>query len=152
MLAHFIELNVFSTPEDDAAQVYKGMLSFLPFDIEKEKLAIKKTNTEGFNDRRIVIMEITLDKQRHITPFLKNLASKLTAEQKELLARQKDSMVDDSLYFFLRFDKTKLIEEDKFWITDCGNCYHLKIGLAPFPRKKELALELVDDILALGNG
>lgn len=149
MLAHFIELNVFSTPEDGADKVYGGLLSFLPFDLDKEKIAVKRTNTEGFNDRKIVIMEARLDKQRHIMAFLRNLASRLSPDQKELLSRQKDTRVDDSLYFFMRFDKSRLIDENKLWITDCGNCFHLKIALAPFPRKKELALEIVDRILSL---
>jgi RNA binding exosome subunit len=152
MIAHFIELSVFSTPEDDPEKVYNGLLAFLPFDLEKEKILIKKTNTEGFNDRKIVIMEAVLNKQRQITLFLNNLFPKLTTEQKELLLRQKESRVDDNLYFFLRFDKNKLIEEGKFRITDCGNCYHLKIALAPFPRKKELALELVDEMIAINDG
>jgi RNA binding exosome subunit len=151
MLAHLIELRAFSTLEDDEKKVYGGLLSFLPFDIEKEKVTIKRTNAEGFNDRRIVIMEAILTKQRHITSFLKNISSRLTQDQKELLSRQKESRVDENLYFFIRFDKNKLIEENRLWVTDCGNCYHLKIALAPFPRKKELALDIVDEILALEN-
>jgi len=151
MLAHLIELSVFSTPEDDEKKVYGGLLSFLPFELEKEKVAIKRTNAEGFNGRKIVILEITLSKQRHITIFLKNLFSRLTPDQKELLSRQKESRIDENLYFFIRFDKTRLIEENRLWVTDCGNCYHLKIALAPFPRKKELALDIMDEILALEN-
>lgn len=147
MIAHFIELSVFSTPEDELDKVHKGMLTFLPFDLEKEKINLKQTNAEGFNDRKITILEAVLDKQRHITLFLKNLISRLGPEQKELLERQKESRVDENLYFFLRFDKSRLIEEGKLWLTDCGNCYHLKIGLAPFPRKKEIALQLVDELL-----
>ncbi len=151
MIAHFIELSVFSTPEDDEKKVYEALLSFFPFDMEKEKIAVKRINAEGFNDRKIVIMGAELSKQRHITVFLTNLFSRLSPDQKELLSRQKESRVDENLYFFLRFDKSKLLDEGKLWITDCGNCYHLKISLAPFPRKKELALELVDEMLAIGD-
>jgi RNA binding exosome subunit len=150
-LAHFIGLSVFSTPEDDEKKVQGGLMVFLPFDIEKDKIAIKRTSTEGFNGRKIVIMEATLSRQRHIAIFLKNLFSRLTPDQKELLSRQKESRVDENLYFFIRFDKSRLIEDKQLWITDCGSCYHLKIALAPFPRKRELALGIVDELLATGN-
>jgi RNA binding exosome subunit len=151
MLAHFIELSVFSTPEDDEEQVYRGFLSFLPFDPAKEKVSVKKTHAEGFNDRRIVVYKVTLTKQRHINSFLESLFGRLSAEQRQLLERQKESRLDDNLYFFIRIDKARLIEEGKAWITDCGTCYHIKIALAPFPRKRELALKLVDELLALSQ-
>lgn len=151
MLAHFIEINVFSTPEDDEAKVYQGFLSFLPVDLKKEKISLKRTTAEGFNDRKIIIFQVSLSRQRHINAFLKSLSSRLSQEQKEFISQQKDKRVDDSLYFFLRFDKEKLLEEGRLWLTDCGNCYHIKIALAPFPRKKELALKIVDDLLKPEN-
>jgi RNA binding exosome subunit len=148
MQAHLIELSVFSTPEDDLEKIRQSFLSFLPFDPAEEKVPIKQLNAEGFNDRKIVIFEIGLSKQRHISAFLKSLFSRLSQDQKELVASQKEKRVDDNLYFYMRFDKAKLVEENKLWLTDCGSCFHLKISLAPFPRKKELALKIVDELLA----
>jgi RNA binding exosome subunit len=148
MQAHLIELSVFSAPEDNLEKISNSFLSFLPFDPAEEKVPVKRLNAEGFNDRKIVILSVTLSKQRHITAFLKSLFSRLSPDQKELVANQKESRVDDNLYFYMRFDKAKLMEGGKLWLTDCGSCFHLKISLAPFPRKKELALKIVDELLA----
>jgi len=105
-------------------------------------------NASGFSDRKIIIMKITLQKQRHITLFLENLTKILNEEQRELLLRQAESRLDKDLYFFLRLDKNRLIDEGKCWLTDEGNCYHIRLALAPFPRKRENALELLNQLFS----
>jgi len=50
--------------------------------------------------------------------------------------------------FFIRLDKAKLLEEDAFWITDCGNCFHIKITLASFPKTRDAALKVVQKWLS----
>jgi RNA binding exosome subunit len=149
MIAHQVELTVFSTPEDDEAAVYKNLLLLLPFDTEAEKLKVEKTNASGFSERKIVIMRLILSKQRHINPFLEKLADLLNQEQKELLLRQAESRLDENMYFFLRLDKPRLAGEGKCWLTDDGNCYHIKLSLAPFPRKRENALEIVRGLFSV---
>jgi RNA binding exosome subunit len=148
MQVHFIELSVFSTPEDNLGKVEQGFASFIPFDPVKEKVAITRLNAEGFNDRQIVIIKTSLTKQRHISAFLGSLKERLSQDQKELITGQKDKRVDENLYLFARFDKTKLVDEGRLWLTDSGNCYHLKIALAPFPRKREHALKIVDELFS----
>jgi RNA binding exosome subunit len=146
MLAHNVELTVFSTPEDDLKKVEENFMRFLPFDMAKEKLKINKKQAMGFSERQITILSIMLGKQRHVNQFLKHLNSILNPEQKEHIIRQMESRVDDSMYFFMRFDKQRLIEEGVFWLTDRGTCYHIKMALAPFPRRKEKAYDLVRQI------
>jgi RNA binding exosome subunit len=148
MLAHQVELSVFSTPEDDEALIHKNLLSLVPFDLEAEKLKVERTNASGFSERKIVILRLVLSKQRQINPFLKHLNALLNAEQKELLLRQAESRLDDNMYFFLRLDKTRLAEEGSCWLTDQGSCYHIKLSLAPFPRKRENALGLVRQLFS----
>ena len=147
MLAHYIELRVFCNPEDSKESVYKKLLFFLPFDLDKEKVHVKQKNAVGFKERKIVIMNVELKKQRHINQFLKNLAENLSNEQKELILKQVEARVDERLCLYMRFDKDKLVKENTLWLTDKGSCYHLKIVLAAFPKKKEKALEVVSEIL-----
>jgi len=145
-LAHFIEIRVFSYEGEDENKIIEKLKSFIPFDLENEKVELNKKTAIGFNDKKIMIFWIRLEKEKHTTKFIENLSSKLSDEQKELLIRQSESRLDNDFNFFIRFDKKKILEEDKLWITDSGNCYHLKINLACFPRKKEKALELIRNI------
>lgn len=144
-LANSIKISVFAKEEEDPDKILNKLISLIPFNLEEEKIALSKQNAAGFNQQTIKIFEITMIKDRHINGFLEFLNSKLTADQKELLIQQADSRTDDDLNFFIRLDKDKLMN-DEFQITDSGNCYHIKICLAVFPKKKENALAVVKEI------
>lgn len=145
-LAHQIKLSVFSKQEDNEKDVLNSFLSLIPFDLEEEKLKLKTSTAEGFEHKKIKVFELTLKKEKHTTKILKNLINKLTDEQKQLILKQAGSRLDENLKFFLRFDKDKLIKEDKLELTDKGNCFHIKISIAAFPSKKEKALEIVKSL------
>jgi len=147
MLAHNIHITVFCKPEEDIELIAKKLLVLVPFDIKEQKIEIKKTNATGFNEKKITILEIYLEKEYHTNLFLKNLAKNLADEQKSLIKKQADSRLDDELnFFFLRLDKIKLINENKLWLTDKGDCYHIRIKIAAFPHKREVALKTIEKI------
>ena len=145
MKSQIIEVRVFSKPEDDEEKVYEGLLKFFPFETEK---IIQKRNAIGFNNRKIVVFSATLDKQRLIKLFLKKLSGMLSSKQKNLLVNEASERIDEKLCIYLRFGKNKLIQEDKLCLAGGGDCYHIKIGLAAFPRKKERAIRIVSEIFS----
>lgn len=145
MEIHRIEVRVFCKPEDNIEAVKAGLLSLLPFDLDKEKVKINERNAVGFNERKIVILDTKIDKQRHIIQFLENLNKILTKEQKEMIKSQAESRLDDEMFFYLRFDKQRLIDKI-LWLTDKGDCYHIKFGVAAFPKTMENALKCVRSI------
>ncbi|OGM01983.1 hypothetical protein A3K72_01195 [Candidatus Woesearchaeota archaeon RBG_13_36_6] len=146
MKLHNVEIRVFCKPEDNLEKVKNGLLSLVPFDLSKEKIRLNQKNTFGFNEKKIVILSIKLDKQRHVNQFLEKLCNDLTQEQKELIKKQAESRLDNEMLFYLRFDKNKLINETRLWLTDKGDCYHIKLSIASFPRTREKALECVRSI------
>ncbi len=143
---HNVEIRVFSKPEDNLEKVKNGLLSLIPFDLSKEKIRLNQKNAFGFNEKKIVILSIKLDKQRHVNQFLEKLCKDLTQEQKGLIKSQAESRLDNELFSYLRFDKNKLINEARLWLTDKGDCYHIKLSIASFPRTREKALECVRSI------
>jgi len=148
MLAHNICITVFCKPEEDTKLTAKKLLFLVPFDIKEQKIEIKKRMAMGFNEKKITILEVYLEKEKHTNKFLENLNKKLSKEQKELLIKQLESRLDDELNFFLRFDKNKLINEYNLWLTDKGDCYHIRIKVAAFPHKREAALKTVEKIFS----
>ncbi len=54
--------------------------------------------------------------------------------------------MDEHHHFFIRFDKDKLIENNEFFITDKGNCYHIKMTIAAFPTTRENALKAIEKL------
>ena len=147
-IANSISIRVFSKEGEDDEKIAQTLKQLVPFDYEKEKIRFRTETATGFNESKIMIYAIFLEKERHTRKFLELLMGRLTKEQKELLSRQEESRLDESLNFYIRLDKERLMH-DEYWITDDGNCYHITISLAAFPRKKEAALKIAEELLSL---
>lgn len=145
MLAHRVELSVFVREEELSRKedIFKALVSLVPFQLEEEKVALESQTAQGFNEKRIVIGKVVLTKARHVRAFMEHLSERLSAAQKALLREQASSRLDKESNFFVRLDREALLE-NKLHLTDSGDCYHLKIGIAAFPSTPEAALAAVD--------
>ncbi len=147
-LAHQIKAKVFSYEKfnEDDKLVLDKFLQLFPFNLKNEKIELKKTNALGLNEKEIAIFELTLTKEKHTSKFLENLMENLDEEQKKLIFSQLESRLDDNLDFFLRFDKNEYLKNNKLVLTDSGNCFHVMISVAAFPKKREIGLGIVKDV------
>ena len=145
-IAHSITISVFCKPEDNKEEVEKALLSLFPFHLENEKIAITKQTAESFNERKITIIEVQLKKGAHINSFIDSLKERFSEEQRDLLTRQLESRLDGEFNFFMRLDKTRLMNDKTCYITDSGDCFHIKISIAAFPKTRESAAAVVKRI------
>ena len=141
--AHSIKLNVFSYEHENSDVILKSFLEFFPFNLEENKVELRKTTAQGFNESTIVIFEIVLNKTNPINKFLDSIVNNLTQDQKNAITEQSESRLDKDLDFFLRFDKDSWINGRKLALTDSGKCFHLKIRVAAFPSRREVALKII---------
>ena len=139
--ANRVTITALAKPEEDANKVKQGILDLVPL----EKVPLKESKVQGFNERMISKFEIILTKSSDINKFLKSLP--LTKEQKEVLLSQAESRLDERQNFFIRIDKQPWIDKKKLYLTDSGDCYHIRISLAAFPSKKEVAIKLLKELL-----
>ncbi|MFQ5475390.1 MAG: RNA-binding domain-containing protein [Candidatus Nanoarchaeia archaeon] len=146
LLVHNVEIRVFTKKEKNEGNIENGLRSLVPFDISDEQIEIQKKSAKGFEDKDITILELSISKRRHVNAFLKLLLKRLGDEQKELILRQADSRLDDELYFFIRLDKDALLNDYVWRITDRGNCYHIRLAIAAFPAKRDIALKKVREL------
>lgn len=144
--AHLVKLTVFSRENENEGLILGSLSEFFPFSLEDNKISVKKTSATGFNKKEIRIFEVALSKSSLINDFLENLAENLTEIQKGIILRQAESRLDSNLDFFIRFDKDSWMKEKKLLLTDSGNCFHLKASIAAFPKKREVALKIVNDL------
>ena len=144
--AHLVKLTVFSHESEDIKSVSDALLGFFPFNLESDKIPIKETAATGFNGKKIKIFEVILSKQSLVNELLKNLESNLTEAQKGIILKQSESRLDSNLDFFIRFDKDSWINEKKLLLTNSGSCFHLRIAIAAFPKKREAALKIIKDL------
>ena len=147
-VAHSVHASVFSHEKgnEDSSKILSSLLDFFPFSLEDEKLKANKTIAHGFNEKNIIISEVVLLKDRHIRLFLDKLKEGMDVEMRQKIMLQAVSRLDDSLDFFLRFDKKAWMESKKLVLTDSGECFHIKINIAAFPKKKEIALSIIKSI------
>ncbi|MBS3158139.1 hypothetical protein J4206_02540, partial [Candidatus Woesearchaeota archaeon] len=134
---HELKVNVFCKEQEDEKKILEKLFALFSFEIKKQ---FKRETALGFFDKPIRIFQVILIKNGEINIFLKDLLGKLGKEQKELLISQIESRLDNGLNFFIRFDKDRLLKENILRITDEGNCYHLKMSIAAFPKKREVAM------------
>lgn len=140
-LLNNVKLTVFIKEGEDKEDIIKKLRSFFPFDLEEEKIKINENLCLGFEEKKICIVEVLLEKDRHINTFLKKLDELLTDSQKQTLLEQAESRLDEELNFFIRFDKDHL-----YRITEKGNCFHIKMNIACFPRNREKALNIIQNL------
>lgn len=148
--AHSITLTVFCKEDEGEEKIQAGLKHLVPFPLEEEKVQLQKKIATGFEEKKITIFTILLEKEKHTNQCLDFLKTQLNPAQRDLLIEQVDSRLDANLNFFLRLDKEKWLE-GKPWITDSGNCFHIKISLAAFPKRREKGLALVEKIFKEGN-
>lgn len=144
--AHQIKLSVFSYENEDRNSVLEAFLGFFPFNLEENKVLLKNTHAAGFNEKKIEVFEAALSKHNLINQFLNNLLNNLSEVQKGQLLQQAESRLDADLNFFIRFDKDLWVKDRKLFITDSGKCFHVKMSVAAYPRKREVALNVVKEL------
>src|SRR3989344_3092720 len=100
-LAHQIKIKVFSyekNNEDDKIILDK-FLQLFPFGLKDEKIELNRTNASGFEDGKITIFDVTLEKEKHTNGFIENLVKNLDEGQKKRILEQLETRLDDNLDF-----------------------------------------------------
>jgi RNA binding exosome subunit len=145
---HNIVISVFSKKGEDAEKIKLALegLALLDLCDAKEKVALTDSVVKSHFNEDIHIFDITIKREAQLNRFLKLFIAKLSEDQRKLLVSQRESRVDDECHFYIRFDKRKLLEEDRLWITDSGDCFHLKFTLAAYPVKKEVGMRIVEKL------
>ena len=144
--AHSIKLTVFSYENENIQNILDAFLKFFPFSLEENKVELKKTEAKGATESNITIFEAVLTKTNLINQFLDFILSSLDKKQKELILKQMESRLDENLDFFIRFDKEEWMNNKKLELTDSGKCFHLKMSVAAFPKKREVGLKIINEL------
>jgi len=134
-MIHNIRFRVFVYKGENQEDSIYGILNILPnAEIEIEK-------AEGIFDDDILILSGLVAKKRFTKEFFNNLKN-LDENQINKLILDLDKKFDEHGNLFLRFNKEDAIN-NKWMIVDSGNCIHLKVKIAAYPAKKEIAISKI---------
>lgn len=146
--AHYISIRVFVKPNEDLEQIKKTLfeLSGTKQDLfEKNNIYLTQEIVEGFNQKNITKLTLQIEKNKLINNFFQKLNDKLTNNELQALRKQ-ENRLDTDMNFYLRLNKEELLKNN-YKLTDKGNCYHVRVNLATYPKKKIKALEIINRII-----
>ena len=143
---HNISIRVFCKEEDNEEEIINTIHKLIDLDFEKEKLEIKTERAGLFENKKMNIFSVLLKKSKHSRLFIDNLLDNFNQSQKDLLLNQMNSRLDENLHFFIRLDKD-MLQKGKYVLTESGNCFHIRMSIAAYPHKKEIAKEILTNLI-----
>ncbi|MBR2556848.1 MAG: RNA-binding protein [Methanobrevibacter sp.] len=132
-MIHNIKFRAFVYEDESVDEISQAILNILP------EAEIEAEEAEGMLDDKIIILSGRVSKKRYTKTFFNTLIEWTDLDK---LNADLERKMDEKGNWFLRFDKEDALDE--IWtIKDSGDAIHLKIKIAAFPAKKEIALDKV---------
>lgn len=136
-MIHNIKFRVFVYENEDIEELSQAILNILP------EAEIDAEEAEGLTEDKIIILSGTISKKRYTKEFFNLLLDSVDLNK---LNDDLERKMDEKGNWFLRFDKDDAIDE-KLTIKDSGDSIHLKIKIAAYPAKKEIAVNKVREVI-----
>ena len=137
-MIHNIKFRAFVYENECADEISQAILNILP------EAEIQEEEAEGLLEDRIIILTGTVSKKRYTKTFFNRLLESVDLDK---LNDDLERKMDEKGNWFLRFDKADALDE-KWTILDKGDAIHLKIKIAAFPAKKQIAIDKVRQALS----
>ncbi|MBR4448216.1 RNA-binding protein [Methanobrevibacter sp.] len=136
-MIHNIKFRAFVYENESIDEISQAILNILP-DAE-----IEAEEAEGLLEDKIIILSGTVSKKKYTKTFFNTLLESVDLDK---LNNDLERKMDEKGNLFLRFDKTDALDE-KLTILDKGDAIHLKIKIAAYPAKKEIAVDKVREAI-----
>ncbi|MDO5849032.1 MAG: RNA-binding protein [Methanobrevibacter sp.] len=138
-MIHNIRFREFVYEDEDLDELKQAILNIFP-DAE-----IEVEEAEGMTENKILILSGVIDKKRQTKEFFNKLLE-LDDEILDKLVDDLDRKVDENGNLFLRLSKEDAVDE-KMTIVDSGDSIHLKIKIAAYPAKKDVAIKKLKEAI-----
>ena len=100
--------------------------------------------TEGYYHNPVTILRQKIDKKREIKEFVQKL-QEMGEEELEKISKDMDRKMDDKGNLFLRFNKQEAFQGN--WkVVEHGDSIHVRIKIAAYPAKKQVALKIAQKL------
>ena len=140
-----IHIRIITLPSDDVTVFTDMLQSFIGLSAKECSISLSSfTNTDELEQH---ILEASITKTRFCTMFAQDFRSKLSDVLVSQLLTELPTRVDEQSCFFVRFCLDTLVAKNELVLTDSGRCVHLKFSVSAFPRKREVALGIVENYL-----
>ena len=136
-MIHNIKFRAFVYEDESVEEISQAILNILP------EAEIESEEAEGMLEDKIIILSGVVSKKRYTKTFFNTL---LEFADLDKLNSDLERKMDEKGNWFLRFDKADALDE-KWTILDSGDSVHMKIKIAAYPARKDIAVEKVRDAI-----
>lgn len=136
-MIHNIKFRAFVYEDESVEEISQAILNILP------EAGIEAEEAEGMLEDKIIILSGVVSKKRYTKAFFNTL---LEFTDLDKLNSDLERKMDEKGNWFLRFDKSDALDE-KWTILDSGDSVHMKIKIAAYPARKDIAVEKVRDAI-----
>ena len=136
-MIHNIKFRAFVYEDESVEEISQAILNILP------EAEIEAEEAEGMFEDKIIILSGVVSKKRYTKTFFNTL---LEFADLDKLNSDLERKMDEKGNWFLRFDKSDALNE-KWTILDSGDSVHMKIKVAAYPARKDIAVEKVRDAI-----
>lgn len=136
-MIHNIKFRAFVYEDEDIDEISQSILNILP------EAEIEAEEAEGLLEDKILILTGVVSKKRYTKAFFNTLLESVDLEK---LNNDLERKMDEKGNWFLRFDKSDALDE-KWTVIDKGDSIHLKVKIAAFPAKKQIAVDKVREAI-----
>lgn len=147
---HHIYLSVFAKAEEDKNSIVKTLATMLlpePVENDKNNIKIEEEIVSIDAITKMSIFRAQISKDKQTKEIIKIIKENLSEEDIEKIISQKNR-IDEEGNLYLRLDKSSLIEKSEMKLTDSGDCFHVKIQIAAYPKTKEKAEVVVKELFS----
>ena len=136
-MIHNIKFRAFVYENESIDEITQSILNILP------EAEIEAEEAEGLLEDKIIILSGVVSKKRYTKTFFNIFLDSVDLEK---LNDDLELKIDEKGNWFLRFDKDDALDE-KWTILDNGDAIHLKVKIAAFPAKKQIAVDKVREAI-----
>lgn len=138
-----VSTHAHATEEDP--RVLEALRTLLP-----EAVEVRQSKLKGHHGNPITGFEARVSRKAPLRELWERVAAKLRVGEVENIRRVLPMRIDESCHFYLRFDK-QLAYCGELALTDSGDAVHMKLKVAAFPAKHEVAVGLAEKFIGMGQ-
>lgn len=137
-MIHNISYRAFVYGTENQEKVKTAIKTLFPSSSPQSEL------TEGYYKNSVLILSDKITRKRETRDFVKIL-NEMPDPDRKRISHQLENKIDDNGNLFLRFDKQRAYLGD-LKVVEHGDSIHVKIKIAAYPAKKEIALKLAREM------